>query len=482
MLFWVILGMEERSMARKLRWNLVFVIILLISLFPVLFNMPEPVLAAGGIWESYVVLNDTYYDVNATTSNPDFTNYLGVFSQPLKPLILNGGEVKTYKNNGTNITSARLYYRVYPQSSSPSGSFTDVNLPWAQNLGGGDQAWVESGQAANLVNGLSDGTYVLELYYEASTNGVDAGNPLYDNNGGSNYSTTFTVGPAVALWLDANTIAWNGTAGSSYQLLYDPDGGIDTAVAGATACTFPSPAVPCYVALTSSGTVSGYPKNPNATGLTRLLTGLADADVKHLLKGQVVVAAYNSGGALVDVTHVQPQSVLDDLYATAAVAATLGVTYTQGTTPTVQLWAPTAKSVTVRRYADSTTTISTTHPLTEDAASGVWSVTGVPAWDRDFYLFDVEVYVPSEDAVLHNLVTDPYASSLSTNSERSQLVDLDDAGLKPTGWDTLTKPTLANFEDITIYEMHLRDFSINDSTVGASDRGTYLAFTYDGDG
>ena len=51
----------------------------------------------------------------------------------------------------------------------------------------------------------------------------------------SHYKATFTVASvptpivvtaAKALWLDTNTIAWNGVAGASYKLLYDPDGGV----------------------------------------------------------------------------------------------------------------------------------------------------------------------------------------------------------------------------------------------------------------
>ncbi len=114
-------------------------------------------------------------------------------------------------------------------------------------------------------------------------------------------------------------------------------------------------------------------------------------------------------------------------------------------------------------------------------------MTGDASWDRQFYLFDVQVYVPSEDAVVHNLVTDPYAVNLSADTTaaadpRSQFVDLAAPDLKPAGWDTLPKPDLAAAEDIVIYETHIRDFSINDATVAEADRGTYRAFTYDGDG
>ncbi|MBN1260704.1 MAG: DUF3372 domain-containing protein, partial [Anaerolineae bacterium] len=472
-------------MATKRRLRLFTLVAVILSVL----SLSQPVLADGGIWQSYIVLNSTYYDVNATTGNPDFTGQdLGTFTPGATPLTLNGGEVKTWKNNGTDIQSTRLYYRVYP-TGSPSGSFTGINLPWNADLGGGDQKWVETGQSSDLLSGLSDDNYTLEIYYEASTNGVDAPAKLYDNNGGANYKATFTVSSlptpitvtgAKALWLDAGVIAWNGLAGDSYKLLYDADGGVTTAAEG-TACAFPTPSAPCYVDLAVSGTVSGYAKNPNATGLTRLITGLTADHAKFLLKGQVVVASYNSGGARLEATGAQIQSVLDALYAANAKTQTLGVAYSAGV-PTLRVWAPTAQSVSLRKYETSTTGTYTTQALTEDAASGIWSVAGDAGWDRDFYLLDVQVYVPGEDAVLNNLATDPYAVSISTNSERSQFVDLNDADLKPSGWDTLSKPTLAAFEDITIYEMHIRDFSINDATVDASDRGTYLAFTYDGAG
>jgi 1,4-alpha-glucan branching enzyme len=67
--------------------------------------------------------------------------------------------------------------------------------------------------------------------------------------------------------------------------------------------------------------------------------------------------------------------------------------------------------------------------------------------------------------VEHNLVTDPYSFSLSMNSTRSQIVDLDESALKPAGWETLAKPELAAPEDVSIYELHVRDFSADDPTV-----------------
>jgi pullulanase len=111
---------------------------------------------------------------------------------------------------------------------------------------------------------------------------------------------------------------------------------------------------------------------------------------------------------------------------------------------------------------------------------GVWSVTGEPGWDRAFYLYEVEVYVPATGQIEHNRVTDPYSFSLAMDSTRSQVVRLSDGDLGPSGWDELDKPAFAGQEELSVYELHVRDFSASDPTVPEEHRGTYTAFTLDG--
>ena len=57
---------------------------------------------------------------------------------------------------------------------------------------------------------------------------------------------------------------------------------------------------------------------------------------------------------------------------------------------------------------------------------------GRRVWAGRYYLYEVEVYVPSTGRVERNLVTDPYSLSLSTNSAR-QIVDLGDRRSPPAG-------------------------------------------------
>jgi pullulanase-type alpha-1,6-glucosidase len=197
------------------------------------------------------------------------------------------------------------------------------------------------------------------------------------------------------------------------------------------------------------------------------------ARAAELVRGQVAVSVVNAEGRIVDATGLQIPGVLDDLY---AYDGPLGVTW-DSDVPTLRVWAPTAQSVALLRYEDATTAVSATVEMTRDDASGVWSVIGAPGWRNTYYQFQVDVYVPATLRIERNAVTDPYSLALSPNSTRSLLVDLNDPALQPDGWGEGTKPDLAKPEDIVLYELHVRDFSVSDLTVPEALRGTFMAFT-----
>ncbi len=184
--------------------------------------------------------------------------------------------------------------------------------------------------------------------------------------------------------------------------------------------------------------------------------------------------AYDGDGFVVAATGLQIPGVLDDLF--DATDRDLGVGW-DGAIPTLAVWAPTARRVALALRDPSG--VESTHEMTGDD-DGVWAVTGQPDWAGSSYLYQVEVYRPEIDAVVTDLVTDPYSIALTTNSARSVIVDLAAAALKPPGWDQLRLPPLAQPVDSAIYELHIRDFSMGDPTVPAADRGGYRAFSYTG--
>ncbi len=214
-------------------------------------------------------------------------------------------------------------------------------------------------------------------------------------------------------------------------------------------------------------------KFPHLRGLATFKLDAADlGQVGDALKSQLAVSLRDHDGRLLDITGIQIPGVLDDLY---TYHGDLGIVY-DGTVPILHLWAPTAQSVMLHLYdAPQNRSVSSVAMLA-DPATRVWSIRGASEWTGKYYRYEVEVYAPTTGKIERNFVTDPYSISLSTNSTHSQIVDLRDPALMPPGWNELQKPPLAAFEDIVLYELHVRDFSINDSSVTPLHRGTYRAF------
>ena len=247
---------------------------------------------------------------------------------------------------------------------------------------------------------------------------------------------------------------------------------------------------------------------------------LDDAAVASALTGQVAIAQYVglpdpteaadvSDAHLDAFTGVQTAILLDHLYAEAATRAELGVTFTGGL-PSFALWAPTAQAVTLLTWETSDPLGSVPEvpgpPRRTPAVrkgDGRWVVTnrpdqaagatlstpsgepgpsapGAPITAGCQYLWEVRVYVPSTRRVETNVVTDPYSTTLTTDSTRSVAVDLADPRLAPEQWATTRAPAVRNDSARSIYELHLRDFSAADDTVPPELRGTYRAFTVAG--
>jgi len=279
-----------------------------------------------------------------------------------------------------------------------------------------------------------------------------------------------------AHWLTRDVLAWDTAAvpgAASFRLYGARDGGLaleDGEVTGATASYLlrrTGDALPADLAADV----------PHLAELDPLsLPRSSRPQVDDLLRGQLLVAALDADGRVLATSGVQVPGVLDDVYAGAADRA-LGLTWGRSHRPQLALWAPTARSVTVHVYeTGSGSEPIASAPMVVDR-DGVWRATGERSWEGRYFLYEVEVFVPETGVVERNLVTDPYSVGLSTNSERSLLVDLDAPALQPAGWDDLAKPELQRPEELSIYELHVRDFSITDATVPAEHRGTYTAFT-----
>ena len=284
---------------------------------------------------------------------------------------------------------------------------------------------------------------------------------------------------ANAQWLTSTTLAWPGVpTGGSYKLFHAANGGLAPTQGGDVGLTGAERAFDLTVSALPDAIRQKYPHLAGATGLR-----LKDADaarVASLVSGQFAIAQYDGTGNLVQVTSLQTAGLLDDLYAAQAAQAQLGVTFDRSGRATFRVWAPTAKSVALNLYASANAATATTVPMTRDAASGVWSTTSNDPTlaNRAYYTYTVQVLSRwADNKIVTNTVTDPYSLSLSANSARSFVANLDSPQLKPAGWDDQRIPKLDAPTDIALYELHIRDFSASDATVPAAHRGKYLAFT-----
>ncbi|MDQ0683334.1 pullulanase-type alpha-1,6-glucosidase [Streptomyces achromogenes] len=311
-----------------------------------------------------------------------------------------------------------------------------------------------------------------DLPSDQSLNLTSTGHEVWLLNGQETYLLPQPAGSAAALdlttskavWVDRNTVAWNGSpAAASTQLLYSDKGAIAVADGTLTGAAK-------WLRLTKTAlTDAQKAKFPHLAAYTAWSVDPRDRGrVREALTGQVVASQRAVTGAVLSATGVQIAGALDDLYA-GATAARLGPTFHHGR-PTLAVWAPTARQVSLELDGSAVR-------MKRDDATGVWSVTGPASWKNKSYRYAVTVWAPGAGKVVVNKVTDPYSVALTTDSERSLVVDLDDRSLAPGGWSTLAKPKAVPLKDAQIQELHVRDFSVADTTVPVRDRGGYLAFT-----
>lgn len=158
----------------------------------------------------------------------------------------------------------------------------------------------------------------------------------------------------------------------------------------------------------------------------------------------------------------------------------LGLTYTNSKS-TFKLWAPTAKTVTLALY-DNQGIYNEKGEVTDNSGGreiamtkgdkGVWTASVSENLSGKYYLYKLEF--PDGKT---NYAVDPYANAVSTNGQRSAVIDLNSTN--PAGFGTTGKPELISPTDAVVYEMHVRDFSMDENS-GITNKGKFTAFTEEG--
>ena len=353
----------------------------------------------------------------------------------------------------------------FPTGYDAYGAYYDISLTAnAQNLGV---------IVHNVSTGVKDPGPNQNLNVAASLQGwvISGVDTLYTAQPGPAQLLQGSFNQQQAYWIDRNHILIQPSVYHSdwkYALNMSYAGGLtlgNTGVLGGT-----------QAPLTVGGTLSAetlkrYPQLAGYTVLT-IPSSATDAQIGYALKGELALSATGPDGTLQYATGMQIGGVLDAQF---YYGGRLGVIYRNSGAIELKLWAPTAQNVSVELFQNANDpTPELTLPMTEK--NGVWTATGDQRGNGLYYLYAVTVYAPSAQAVLTNITTDPYSIDIALNGTKSRVTNLDAAATKPPLWDDIPSPPLASLSDMSIYELHVRDFSIGDPTVPAFLQGTYDAF------
>lgn len=135
-----------------------------------------------------------------------------------------------------------------------------------------------------------------------------------------------------------------------------------------------------------------------------------------------------------------------------------------------RLWAPTAseaKLVTYNKWSDK---IGIEINM-QQGEKGTW-ITELKGNQKGlFYTYKVKIGDKWTEAV------DPYVRAASVNGDKGAVVDLEETN--PKNWKVNKKPKFKNPEDAIIYELHVRDLSIQPES-GIKHKGKYLGVTEKG--
>jgi hypothetical protein len=166
--------------------------------------------SGSGIFQTYIILDvdnggNNYYagGINSDGATTIFND--SNYNTP-SSLILKGGEIKTFKNGGSNVSGAFLNYRVYKQGNT-AGSFVELSLPYDSELGGGDQRWDETDLSIDLLALAADGngTYNIEVFWKATSSDQDH----FDSNFMNNFIATFDIAVMPVTFSNLNLVSNN---------------------------------------------------------------------------------------------------------------------------------------------------------------------------------------------------------------------------------------------------------------------------------
>ncbi|MCB0572515.1 MAG: type I pullulanase [Phaeodactylibacter sp.] len=137
-----------------------------------------------------------------------------------------------------------------------------------------------------------------------------------------------------------------------------------------------------------------------------------------------------------------------------------------------RLWAPAAEAVRLHFYDVPLGGQPTRTTEMDRAEQGTWKASFKEDLKGLYYTFQAQY-----DGEWLDEAPDPYARAVGTNGKRAQVIGL--AETNPQGWASTARPPLASPADIVLYELHIRDLSVNPNS-GITHKGKFLGLAETG--
>ena len=149
----------------------------------------------------------------------------------------------------------------------------------------------------------------------------------------------------------------------------------------------------------------------------------------------------------------------------------LGISYSAESSK-FRIWAPTAEKVKILLYNEGLGGTPVMEKEMKKDADGTWLLQIDGDLAGKFYTFRIKT-----GGKWLNETPGIYANAVGVNGMRAAVVNMSETN--PDDWENDSKPVLANFGEIVIYELHVRDLSIS-PTSGITNKGKFLGLTETG--
>ncbi|MBN2486457.1 MAG: type I pullulanase [Bacteroidales bacterium] len=131
-----------------------------------------------------------------------------------------------------------------------------------------------------------------------------------------------------------------------------------------------------------------------------------------------------------------------------------------------KIWSPVAEEVRLNIYDRGHGDDLTESFLLDQKENGLWKIKLRGDYKGIYYTFSVKYkgrFLDETPGI--------YATAVGVNGHRAMIIDLEDTN--PEGWHNQSRPKLNSFNDIVLYELHVRDMTI-DPKSGSSFPGKYI--------